>query len=113
MGGWIAQERKNCEKAPWRPSVSFGLISVFDSLEETNFEDNSHSETPLVDFVCLERRLVVEVDGGKHNTQVVYDEQRTPWIEEQGFRVSRFWDHQVMQNIEAVKEAIWQALERP
>jgi very-short-patch-repair endonuclease len=66
----------------------------------------------IVDFVCLEKRIVVEVDGGQHNTQVAYDEQRTAWIEEQGFRVLRFWDHEVMQNIEAVKEAIWQAMEQ-
>jgi very-short-patch-repair endonuclease len=64
----------------------------------------------IVDFVCLEKRLVVEVDGGQHNLQVVYDEQRTLWIEQQGFCVLRFWNHEVLQNIEAVKEAIWQAL---
>jgi very-short-patch-repair endonuclease len=43
-------------------------------------------------------------------TQILYDEKRTEWIEQQGFRVLRFWDNEVMQNIEAVKEAIWQAL---
>jgi very-short-patch-repair endonuclease len=66
----------------------------------------------IVDFVCLERRLVVEVDGGQHVAQVAYDGQHTTWIEAQGFRVLRFWDHEVMQNIDAVKEAIWQALTR-
>jgi very-short-patch-repair endonuclease len=66
----------------------------------------------IVDFVCLEERLVIEVDGGQHNSQVVYDEQRTAWIAKRGFRVLRFWDHEVMQNIDAVKEAIWQALTR-
>jgi very-short-patch-repair endonuclease len=64
----------------------------------------------IVDFVCLEKRLVVEVDGGQHSSQHSYDEQRTAWIEAQGFRVQRFWDHEVMQNIEAVKETVWQAL---
>jgi very-short-patch-repair endonuclease len=64
----------------------------------------------IVDFVCLEKRVVIEVDGGQHRAQAIYDQQRTAWIEQQGFRVLRFWDHEVMQNIEAVKEAIWQAL---
>jgi very-short-patch-repair endonuclease len=64
----------------------------------------------IVDFVCLEKRIVIEVDGGQHNAQVIYDQQRTAWIEQHGFRVLRFWDNEVMQNIEAVKEAIWQAL---
>jgi very-short-patch-repair endonuclease len=66
----------------------------------------------IVDFVCLEKRIVIEVDGGQHQaqTQILYDEKRTEWIEQQGFRVLRFWDNEVMQSIEAVKEAIWQAL---
>jgi very-short-patch-repair endonuclease len=66
----------------------------------------------IVDFVCFEKRLVVEVDGGQHSSQLAYDEQRTTWLEQQGFRVLRFWNHEVLQGIEAVKEAIWQALER-
>jgi very-short-patch-repair endonuclease len=64
----------------------------------------------IVDFVCLEKRVVIEVDGGQHRAQAIYDQQRTAWLEQQGFRVLRFWDNEVMQAIEAVKEAIWQAL---
>jgi very-short-patch-repair endonuclease len=64
----------------------------------------------IVDFVCLEKRLVVEVDGGQHSSKVAYDEQRTAWLEQQGFRVLRFWNNEVLQNIEGVGEAIWQAL---
>jgi very-short-patch-repair endonuclease len=64
----------------------------------------------IVDFVCLEKRLVIEVDGGQHDTQAAYDEQHAAWIEEQGFRVLRFWDNEVMRDIEAVKQMIWRAL---
>jgi very-short-patch-repair endonuclease len=64
----------------------------------------------VVDFVCLGKRLIIEVDGGQHSTQAAYDEQRTTWIEQQGFRVLRFWNNEGLQNIEGVKEAIWQAL---
>jgi very-short-patch-repair endonuclease len=53
---------------------------------------------------------VIEVDGGQHHSQLAYDEQRSAWLESQGFRVLRFWDHEVMQNIEDVKEMIWRAL---
>jgi very-short-patch-repair endonuclease len=66
----------------------------------------------IVDFVCLEKRLIIEVDGGQHSTQAAYDQQRSTWLEQQGFCVLRFWNHEVLQNIEAVKEVIWQALER-
>jgi very-short-patch-repair endonuclease len=63
-----------------------------------------------VDFICLEKRLVIELDGGQHNTQVIYDEKRQAWIESQDFRILRFWNTEVMRDIEAVKVVIWQAL---
>src|SRR5262249_49556234 len=64
----------------------------------------------IVDFVCLEKRLVVEVDGGQHNEHAVYDAKRSAWLEAQGFHVLRFWNHEVLQQIEAVKETIARAL---
>jgi len=66
----------------------------------------------IVDFVCLEARLVVEVDGGQHNedTLAVYDAERTAWLQKQGFRVLRFWDHEVLKQLDTVKEAIAKAL---
>ena len=64
----------------------------------------------IVDFVCFEKRLIIEVDGGQHNSQYLYDERRDAWLEQQGFRVLRFWNNEVLQNIEGVKEVIWQAL---
>jgi very-short-patch-repair endonuclease len=64
----------------------------------------------IVDFVCLEKRLIIEVDGGQHSTQAAYDQQRNTWLEAQGFRVLRFWNNEILQNTEAVKELIWQAL---
>lgn len=64
----------------------------------------------IVDFVCLGKRLVVEVDGGQHNSQHSYDERHDAWLEQQGFRVLRFWNNEVLQNVEGVKGAIWQAL---
>lgn len=44
----------------------------------------------IVDFVCFERRVIVEVDGGRHADQAAYDERRTCWLEAQGYRVLRF-----------------------
>lgn len=64
----------------------------------------------IVDFVCLERRLIVELDGGQHAEQVASDAERTAWFEAQGFRVMRFWNHDVLNQIEAVKEAIRKGL---
>lgn len=64
----------------------------------------------IVDFVCLECGLVVEVDGGQHSEHQDYDEVRTEWLRQRGFRVIRFWNHEVMNNIEGVKAVIWQSL---
>ncbi len=65
----------------------------------------------IVDFVCLDRRLIVEVDGGHHVEQVGRDEQRTAWLDSQGFRVLRFWNNQVLTEIEGITQAIMIALE--
>ncbi len=65
----------------------------------------------IVDFVCFERRVIVEVDGGQHAEQVPYDEQRTCWLEAQGYRVLRFWNNDVLANTEAVAQAILDAVE--
>src|SRR2546428_911350 len=64
----------------------------------------------IVDFVCLEKRLVIELDGGQHAERPVYDAERTAWLESQGFRVMRFWNNQVLKEIDIVKEAIWKEL---
>ena len=66
----------------------------------------------IVDFVCLEKRLIIESDGGQHNelAQAVYDARRSEWLEQQGFRVIRFWDHEVLNQLDEVKTAIDWAL---
>ncbi len=64
----------------------------------------------ILDFVCLEKRVVVEVDGGQHSEQIAYDTKRSAWLEAQGFRVLRFWDNEVLRSIDVVKEVIAEAL---
>jgi very-short-patch-repair endonuclease len=67
----------------------------------------------IVDFVCLERRLVIELDGGHHNDPqaVVADEERTRRLEMAGYRVLRFWNNEIEGNLAGVLESIAQALE--
>jgi len=65
----------------------------------------------ILDFVCLENKLVIEVDGGQHGERTVYDEIRTRNLLKAGFRVLRFWNTEVLQEIEAVKERIWRAVQ--
>jgi len=60
----------------------------------------------IVDFICHEHWFIVEVDGGQHAEQTDYDRQRDGWLREQGYRVLRFWNHEVMQQIDGVLERI-------
>ena len=64
----------------------------------------------IVDFICLEKKLVIEVDGGQHSTKKVYDNKRTSWLQSEGFTVLRFWDHEVLTQINKVKQVIWNEL---
>ena len=64
----------------------------------------------VVDFVCLERMLVVEVDGGQHSARQKEDERRTAWLERNGYTVLRFWNNKVLQQREAVLEVIRRTL---
>ncbi len=64
----------------------------------------------VLDFVCLEARLVIEVDGGQHGERAKEDSLRTEWLEARGFRVVRFWNHEVLNDLEEVKGVIWRAL---
>jgi len=60
----------------------------------------------IVDFVCFEAMLIVELDGGQHADQVNENAVRTVWLESQGFRVLRFWNNDVLANTEGVLERI-------
>jgi very-short-patch-repair endonuclease len=60
----------------------------------------------VVDFVCIEARLVVELDGGHHLGAALADAERTAYLERGGYRVLRFWNDQVFGETEAVLEAI-------
>jgi len=62
----------------------------------------------IVDFLCIEARLIVEVDGGQHSAE--RDAARTAWLTEESYRVVRFWNHEVIENIEGVLQAISIAL---
>ena len=67
----------------------------------------------IVDFCCVERGLIVELDGGQRAKRNVEDERRTRLLERFGYRVLRFWDNDIIHNLEGVVERINQVLENP
>ena len=58
----------------------------------------------IVDFLCVEAMLIVEVDGSQHNESV--DARRTHFLEGEGYRILRFWNTEVIENLEGVAEVI-------
>jgi very-short-patch-repair endonuclease len=63
----------------------------------------------IVDFICFEKRIVIELDGGQHALHRDKDNRRDSWFQEQGFRVLRFWNNDVLTNIHGVMEVIMRA----
>jgi len=66
----------------------------------------------IVDFVCIEAKLIVEADGGQHMEQHEYDAQRTKILDSKGYTVIRFWNHDILSNIDEVLAVIMEALLR-
>ena len=65
------------------------------------FRRQVHFGPYIVDFASLEKSLIIEVDGGQH-ADSKQDEKRDAWLSEQGYRVLRFWNNEVLQNTEGV-----------
>jgi very-short-patch-repair endonuclease len=66
----------------------------------------------IPDFCSPKAKLVIEMDGSQHLEQEEYDTERTKYLESQGYKVIRFWNNDVMNNIEGVILAIMYALEK-
>ena len=66
----------------------------------------------VVDFICLEQGLVIEVDGSQHEklANQMHDEARTAYLNQQGFRVIRVWNNDVLNRMEVVLAHIWLSL---
>ena len=64
----------------------------------------------IADFACLEKRLIVELDGGQHGEHPGYDEIRDAWLKARRFKVLRFWNDQVFKETDAVLGVISDSL---
>jgi very-short-patch-repair endonuclease len=64
----------------------------------------------IVDFVCLDKKLIIEVDGGQHAKNFWRDSKRSDYLNDKGYRVLRFWNGEVLQESESVLQAILKAL---
>ncbi len=67
----------------------------------------------IVDFICLEKRLIIELDGGQHAIDREKDIERDRWLNNEGFHVIRFWNNDVLDNHEGVLLGIMKYLLNP
>ncbi|MHB8092509.1 MAG: endonuclease domain-containing protein [Syntrophales bacterium] len=67
----------------------------------------------IADFVCYEKSIIIEADGGQHALEKEKDAERTQWLNSQGFTVLRFWNNEILTNIDGVMEAIRMQCETP
>src|SRR3954447_3268314 len=63
----------------------------------------------IADFCCLDKKVIVELDGDSHAGKEEYDSARQKWLESAGWNVLRFWDSEVYENIDGVMQAIFNA----
>jgi len=67
----------------------------------------------IVDFYCSAAKLIVELDGGQHGAEdkMLYDEERTAWLNAQGYRVLRIWNGELLKDADGVMEFIYRAVQ--
>ena len=70
-------------------------------------------ENYIVDFICREKKIVIEIDGGQHNEDlgVEYDNKRTQFLESKGYRVVRFWNNEIDNNLNGVYQKLKEVFE--
>ena len=101
----LRREQTSAERALWARLKNSQLYGV-------KFRRQQLIGPYVVDFVSFDNKLVLEVDGGQHNWQNASerDGDRTIWLQRSGYQVLRFWNNEVLLNIEGTLERIREAL---
>lgn len=109
LTGFARRLRRNApeaEKLLWR-------VLRNRSLDDLKFRRQQPIGKYIADFVCFEKRLIVEVDGGQHAVQTEKDKIRDNWFEDNGYSVLRFWNNEVLGNLDGVVGEILERCKEP
>jgi very-short-patch-repair endonuclease len=84
-------------------------------MQGTHFRRQAAIGPYVVDFACMAAHLVIELDGSHHGVgeNIARDEVRTRWLEAAGYRVIRFWNNDLVDNMDGVLESIYAAVHGP
>ena len=99
----LRKNSTNVERILWRQLRSHRFYKL-------KFKRQQPIGPYIADFVCFDKRVIIELDGGQHDEQKEADEKRSVWLAEQGFKVVRFWNNDVLTNLEGVLFRIAEAL---
>jgi very-short-patch-repair endonuclease len=102
---------RNLRHRPTDAEKKLWLILRSRQFENSKFRRQEPIGQYIVDFVSLDRQLIIEIDGGQHNlpSEIEKDEIRTKYLEGKGFRVIRFWNNDVLFNLDGVATRISEA----
>jgi very-short-patch-repair endonuclease len=95
----LRQEQTDAENLLWSHLRAYRLSGL-------KFRRQQAVGAYVVDFFCPDKKLIVELDGGQHQERVAYDEVRDAWLKSEGYTVLRYWNNEVMANLEGVLEDI-------
>ena len=101
----LRQEATDAERVLWREVRAHRFAGL-------KFKRQEPLGLYVVDFVCYEAKLIVELDGGQHANRQESDAERTRWLESRGFRVVRFWNNDVLTNTAGVMQEIEKEITR-
>jgi len=95
----LRQEQTDAENLLWSHLRAYRLSGL-------KFRRQQPIGVYVVDFFCPEKKLIVELDGGHHQERVDYDSNRDAWLKSEGYTVLRYWNNEVMGNLEGVLEDV-------
>lgn len=92
--------------------IFYGTICATNNQAAINSDVREAIDNYIADFACYERKLIIELDGGQHNEQknIQKDKNRQKYLEDNGFTVLRFWNNDVIENIESVLNKIYETI---
>ncbi len=95
----LRQNQTDAEKIVWQQLRSRQLAGC-------KFRRQHPLGNYIVDFICLDRKLIIELDGSQHMETLEYDEKRSNFLQQEGFVILRFWNNQVFEELETVLAVI-------
>jgi very-short-patch-repair endonuclease len=103
---------KNLRKKPTRAEAILWSKLKAKQIEGVKFRRQQPIDNFIVDFVSFEKRIVIELDGGQHKLNKNKDSERDRMLTESGFKVLRFWNNEIFENLNGILEVIRQLCSR-